>query len=179
MVNLTSSLRAALDDRIVRVAVWVSLGFTAVAVLGTVWSAVLPVAVAVDLTMFVVGAAVLLWAFLRGVDRSREEVVSLAGLFFLADKAAPRRIAVWLWGCLTLQVVVAVVTASVRLYSSLAFGVLAPVFGLAMLALWGAVHGTFPPREHEDDRPRPNRKDQQRRPSGDGKQPPKRRAAKG
>jgi hypothetical protein len=143
---MVSALREAWDDRVVRIDVWVSGVFGVVAVLGTVWSAVLPVAVAVDLAMFAAGAAVMLWAFLRGVDRSREEVVSLAGLFFLADKAAPRAIVVWLWGCLTLQTVVAVVTASVRLYSSLAFGVLAPVFGLGMLAVWGAVHGEFPQR---------------------------------
>lgn len=146
MVSGLSALRQALDDRVVRIDVWVTGLFGVVAVLGTVWSAVLPLAVAVDLAMFAVGAAVMLWAFLRGVDRSREEVVSLAGLFFLADKAAPRPIVVWLWGCLTLQTAVAISTASVRLYSSLAFGVLAPVFGLGMLAVWGAVHGQFPRR---------------------------------
>jgi hypothetical protein len=140
-------LREALDDRVVRVAVGVTGLFAAVAVLGTVWSGVLPVAVTVDLAMFAVGALVLLWAFLRGVDRSREEEVSLAGLFFLAGGVAPAPIVAWLWGGLVVQVVVAVVTASVRVYSSLAFGVLAPVFGLGMLAVWGAVHGEFPRKQ--------------------------------
>jgi hypothetical protein len=41
---------------------------------------------------------------------------------------------------------VAVATAAARPFSSLAFGILAPMFGLALLALWGAVHGRFPPR---------------------------------
>jgi hypothetical protein len=140
----------ALDDRIVRLSLWTTVAFAVVAGLGTFWSPILPMAVAVDLGMFVVGAAVMLWAFLKGVDRSRHEVVSLAALFFLAEGAAPRRIALRLWACLVVQVVVAVVTALVRPYSSLAFGILAPVLGLAMLSLWGAVHGTFPRRPDAD-----------------------------
>ena len=61
---------------------------------------------------------------------------------------APRRGVVQfrLLGSLAVQVVVAVVTASIRLYSPLAFGFLVPVYGLGMCGLWGARYGTFDPR---------------------------------
>ncbi|MGH9282335.1 MAG: hypothetical protein ACRD0S_05305, partial [Acidimicrobiales bacterium] len=41
---------------------------------------------------------------------------------------------------------VALVAAGVRPNSSLAFGVLAPLWGQGLAALWAARHGTFPPR---------------------------------
>jgi hypothetical protein len=46
-----------------------------------------------------------------------------------------------------IQVAVAVATAAARPFSELAFGVLVPLFGMALLALWSARHGTFPRRE--------------------------------
>jgi hypothetical protein len=110
------------------------------------WSGLLWPAVAVDLVLFLAGCVIFLYAYLRGIGRSRDEGVTLAGLFFLAERAAPKPIAYALRLLLAAQVVVAVATAAVRPFSSLAFGILTPMFGLAMLALWGAVHGRFPPR---------------------------------
>lgn len=123
--------------------------FGVVSVAAAVWSGAVGVALAVDGVLFVVGCVVFAWAFLRGVGRSRDEVISLGGLFFLTGVGVPVSVARWLWGALAVQVVVAVATAAVRPFSSLAFGVLAPMFGMAMLALWGAVHGRFPPRESQ------------------------------
>lgn len=131
---------------IVRVDVWATAVFTVTAVGATVWSALVPVALVVDGVLFVAGCVAFAVAYLRAVGRSRDEVVSLGGLFFLAGGVAPAPVVRWLWGALAVQVVVAVATAAVRPFSSLAFGVLAPMFGVAMLGLWGAVHGRFPPR---------------------------------
>jgi hypothetical protein len=138
---------AAPDDRIVRSSVGATVVFTLVSVTAAVWPGMLAVTMAVDLVLFLVGCAVFAWAYLRGIGRSRDEEISLAGLFFLSGGVAPRQVVLWLWGALGVQVVVAVATAAARPFSSLAFGVLAPMFGLAMLALWGAAHGRFPQRD--------------------------------
>jgi len=43
-------------------------------------------------------------------------------------------------------VVAAFATAAARPNSSLAFGILAPLWGQGLAGLWGARHGAFPPR---------------------------------
>jgi hypothetical protein len=139
------------DDRIVRLDVWATGVFTAVSIGAAAWSGLLVPAVAVDVVLFVAGCVAFLYAYFRGIGRSREETVTLAGLFFLAEGVAPRPVARALRLLLAVQVVVAVATAAARPFSSLAFGVLAPMFGLSLLALWGAVHGRFPPRAARGD----------------------------
>ena len=134
------------DDRIVRVDAWATGAFAAVSIGAAAWSGLLVPAVAVDVVLFVAGCVAFLYAYFRGIGRSREEAVTLAGLFFLAEGVAPRPVARALRLLLVVQVVVAVATAAARPFSSLAFGILAPMFGLSLLALWGAVHGRFPPR---------------------------------
>ena len=52
-------------------------------------------------------------------------------------------------GSLVVQCVVAVVVASVRLYSPMAFGILAPMWALGFTGLWVAAYGTFPERTPE------------------------------
>jgi len=49
-------------------------------------------------------------------------------------------------GALGVQIVAGIATAAVRPYTSLAFGVLVPLFGLAMCGLWSATSGVFPAR---------------------------------
>jgi fructose-specific phosphotransferase system IIC component len=155
--GLGAGLRAAVgEDRIVRVDLWATGVFTVVAVGAAVWSGLLVPAVAVDLALFLAGCVAFLYAYFRGIGRSREDAITLAGLFFLAEGAAPRPIAHALRLLLAAQVVVAVATAAARPFSSLAFGILAPMFGLAMLAVWGAVHGRFPPRTQGLARGRPD-----------------------
>ena len=85
-------------------------------------------------------------AFPRAVGRSRVDDVSVSGLFFLMGGVAPRAVTVHLWASFCAEVTAAVATAAARVNSSLAFGILAPVYGLSLMALWGARHGTFPPR---------------------------------
>lgn len=139
---------------IVRVDAWVTAVFALISVGAAVWSGMVGVALAVDLGLFAAGCLAFAWAYLRAIGRSREEAISLGGLFFLVGGVAPTAVARWLWGILAVQTVVAVATAAARPFSSLAFGVLAPMFGLAMLGLWGALHGRFPGREPERGRDR-------------------------
>lgn len=99
-------------------------------------------ALVVALALFAVGCGVFLWAFALAVERSRIVAIGIGGLYFLAG-SAPSRVQRSLLGSLALQVVVAIITASVRVFTSLAFGILVPIFGLGMAGLWGARYGTF------------------------------------
>lgn len=97
--------------------------------------------------LFVVGVGLFLWGYAIGVVRSREEQVTLAGLFFLTGTAPPV-VRFRLRLALAVQVVLAVAAASIRPYTAVAFAVLAPMLGLGTMASWGARHGTFQPREN-------------------------------
>ncbi len=90
----------------------------------------------------VIAAAV---AFLRAVGRSRTELVDVAGLFLLLG-SAPRRLRWRLWAAVAAQAAVGVATASTRPYTSLAFGVLAPLWAYGFTVLWNATYGAFPAR---------------------------------
>jgi hypothetical protein len=109
-------------------------------------------ATTVSLVLFAIGCAVFLWAYLVAVQRSRTDLIGIGGLYFLQG-TAPRTVQLHLLGSLVVEVVVAVVTASIRLYSALAFGFLVPVFGLGMCGLWAARYGTFEPRPAPDSAP--------------------------
>jgi len=99
-------------------------------------------ALIVALAMFAIGCLVFVWAFAIAVGRSRTDAIGIGGLFFLAG-SAPRRVQVNLMGSFAVQVLVAISTASARIFTTLAFGSLAPVMGLAMAGLWGSKFGTF------------------------------------
>ncbi len=105
-----------------------------------------PLTAVVSGGLFAVGVIAFLWGYANGVVRSREEKITLGGLFFLSHTAPPV-VRFRLRAALGIQVVVAVVAASVRPYTSVAFAVLAPMYGLGLLALWGARYGTFFPRD--------------------------------
>jgi len=96
--------------------------------------------------LFSVGTGALLWAYAIGISRSRRDVVTLSGLFFLGGASAPRSVRRRFHLALTVQVVAVVTAAAVRPYSEAAFGVLAPMFGLGLMALWGGRHGAFAAR---------------------------------
>lgn len=99
--------------------------------------------------LFAIGIVAFLWGYANGVVRSREEKITLGGLFFLSH-TAPRVVRLRLRGALVVQVLVATVAAAVRPYTAVAFAVLAPMLGLGLLALWGARYGTFFPRDEDD-----------------------------
>jgi hypothetical protein len=92
--------------------------------------------------LFVVGVVLFLWGYAVGVVRSREEQITLGGLFFLSG-TAPKVVRFRLRIAFAVQVVVAVIAASVRPYTAVAFAVLAPMLGLGAMAMWGARHGMF------------------------------------
>jgi hypothetical protein len=133
--------------RSIVVASWAGTGALAVT---AVPAAVAPhafevLALVIALALFAGGTATFLWAYAIAIGRSRDEEVSVAGLYGLAGTAPPT-VRVRLFGALAAQAVVSVATASARLYSSLSFGILAVLWGLGLIGLWGAKHGTFPPR---------------------------------
>jgi len=99
----------------------------------------------VDLVLFFGGTAAFLGAYFIAVARSRTDAIGIGGLFFLqgsADRADQVRLLV----PVALQVTLALITASLRIYSPLAFGILVPMYGLGLSGLWGARHGRFDAR---------------------------------
>jgi len=101
---------------------------------------------AVSVVLFGVGTCALLWAYALGVSRSRAELIGIPGLFFLAGPVAPGPTRRQLRLAVAVQIVVVVVAAAIRPFSEVAFGILAPMFGLGLMGMWGGRHGTFPPR---------------------------------
>lgn len=101
-----------------------------------------PVAI-VDVGLFVAGTVIFVLALLEGLDRSRTEQVEIGALFFLTGSTAPRAVKVRLLGCVVLQVLVALVSSSIRVYTEVAFGILVPMLGLGLTGRWGALHGAF------------------------------------
>jgi hypothetical protein len=119
------------------------------------WPSVFDVpALVVAIALFFAGMAVFAWAYFAAVARSRQDDIAVSSLFLLSG-SAPLRVRRHLLGSLAAQVGAALATAGIRPFTSLAFGVLAPLFGLAMAGLWAARHGTFPPRDTAGRRPRP------------------------
>lgn len=104
--------------------------------------------VVISLIQFAVGVLVFALAFLRAVDRSREQTIGVGGLFF-GSGSVPRPVQRRLVGSLIVQVVVSIAVASSRVYTALAFGVVAPMWALGLTGLWAAAYGTFPDREFD------------------------------
>ena len=108
----------------------------------------------VALTVFAIGIFAFLSSYWTAVQRSRAEHIAVSQLYFLGAGSAPRTVRRTMNGALLVQVVVALATAFSRTNtngksgSTLAFGVLVPMFGLGLNGLWCARHGTF---AHRDD----------------------------
>jgi len=96
--------------------------------------------------LFVVGTGALLWAYALGVSRSRTDLMSVPGLFFLAGEAAPASTRRALRVAVVVEVVAVVAAASIRPYTEVAFGILAPMYGLGLMGVWAGRYGAFPPR---------------------------------
>jgi hypothetical protein len=108
--------------------------------------------------LFVIGTGALLWAYALGVSRSRTVVITLAGLFFLAGGAAPPDVRRRFWIALVVEIVVVVAAALIRTapeHGEVAFGVLAPVFGLGLMSVWGGRYGAFPRKAEDPSRSAP------------------------
>jgi hypothetical protein len=135
---------------IIRASVVGTVVFVVAAALGTISLDLAIVTVIVSLLMFVVGIVVFLAAYARAIGRSRYEEIGMGGLFFLAG-SAPRRVQVILLSSFAVEVIVAVVCSSLRVYTPVAFTILAPMYGIGLSGLWGARHGTFGPRRGTTD----------------------------
>jgi hypothetical protein len=105
-----------------------------------------PVALLVAASLFATGCAVFLWAFFVMAGRSRTEQMELAQVWLLAGAPTPARVRLSLLGSFGVEVAAGFATAGARPYTSLAAGVLVPMYGLALCGLWAARHGAFPPR---------------------------------
>ncbi len=127
----------------------VNLGFvgTAAVIVVTAAGALAPdtfgtLTAVVSGVLFAVGVVLFLYGYATGVVRSKDEEVTLAGLFFLSH-TAPAVIRFRLRLLLVVQTVAATAAAVARPYTAVAFAVLAPMFGLGVMAAWGAAHGSF------------------------------------
>jgi len=102
-------------------------------------------ALVVALGLFFGGIVAFMSAYAIAIGRSREDEISLLGVYGLSG-STPAPVKAHLFGSFAVEVLVAVVTASTRLYSTLSFGILGMLWGLGLAGLWGARHGVFPPR---------------------------------
>ncbi|MDQ1504886.1 MAG: hypothetical protein QOD57_2613 [Actinomycetota bacterium] len=107
-------------------------------------------AATVSLALFVVSIPLSLLSLARAAVRTarQEDRITVGSLFFLQG-SAPRPVRRLLLGSLLAALAVTVVTASGE-----PFGVLQPVFPLALCAWWAACYGTFP-RIPDPDQPGP------------------------
>jgi hypothetical protein len=98
----------------------------------------------IALALFGIGCVLFVVALVLGALRSRDAEMGIGGWFFLAG-SAPVAVQRHLLGSVAVEVGVAVVTVAVHPFSTLAFGFLVPIYGLAICGIWGARHGDFPP----------------------------------
>lgn len=99
----------------------------------------------VALVLFGTGSLAFLRAYAVAVRRSRLEQVSTVAAF-VGMPGAPRSVRIELRLAAGLQFAAGLTGAAVRPFGPLAFGILAGVYGLGVIALWGAGHGEFPSR---------------------------------
>jgi hypothetical protein len=104
------------------------------------------IGVVLDGLLFAGGCAFFLWTLALAAARSRENEIGMGGLFFLAG-SAPAPVQRQLLGSLATEAAVALATAAARPFTALAFGVLAPMWGLGLCGLWAARYGAFGPRQ--------------------------------
>ena len=106
----------------------------------------------VALVLFGAGGLAFLRAYSGALRRSRFEQVSTI-VAFVQMPGAPRSLRLELWVSVGLQCAAGFTGAALRPFGPLAFGILACVYGLGVIALWGAGFGTFADRS-----PRPERR---------------------
>lgn len=134
-----------MGDRLVRASWSGTVVFTVTSALAVAIDGLRPLAAGVAIALFVAGTVAFLVALARAAGRSRTETLSVGGIFFLQGSAPPdvRRL---LLASLAVEVIVAFTAAGLRPYTALAFGILAPTYGLGVAGLWGATKGAYAPR---------------------------------
>lgn len=108
---------------------------------------------AVSMLLFTIGAVGCLWAYVSALERSRTDEIGVANLYLLTGRTAPPRVKRTMSLALGVQVVVSLAAAIVGAVglegsqvNAMAFGILVPMFGLAMNSLWAVRHGRYGPR---------------------------------
>ena len=126
---------------------WQSTAFLMLVLLGgVVWPELFGVVVViVSVVMFGLGVLLLVLAFALGLRRSRVEQVSISGLFLLQG-SSPSFVRKVLIGSVLTQLAAAFTAAGLRIYTELAFGILAPTFVFGLASFWAGRYGSFPPR---------------------------------
>lgn len=134
---------------------WAGTVVFAIAAIGAVVEPrAMALAAAVSVLLFAAGIGVFFWAYAVAVGRSRTDAIGIGGLFFLAGRTtAPKPVKKALLASLAAQVVIGLATAGARPFTSLAFGVLVPLYGLALTGLWGARNASFSPRRPDGPAP--------------------------
>lgn len=109
------------------------------------------------MSLFAVGVFAFIWSFFNAVQRSREEQIGVMQIYLLLGPPTPSRVRRIMLSMLAVQTIVGLTTAIARSNAedgspgtSLALGVLVPMFGLGLNGLWCAFHGVFPPRADAD-----------------------------
>ena len=112
----------------------------------TAFKALAIVPLIIDPLLFVAGLGAFVLTFVRAAPRSRTDEIGLMGLFLLEGATAPSRVKRLLLGAFAVEVAVAFITAALRPNTTVAFGILVPVYGLSITGAWAARHGAFKPR---------------------------------
>jgi hypothetical protein len=129
--------------RTIVVVSWASVAvFALVAVIDAVGVDVFDVpAATISLVLFLASLPVWMYALgLAFVRNARGDDIQLPMLFLLAG-TVPKDVRWNLFGAFIASIVVAAVTGAAN-----PFGWLVPMFTLGLVGLWGARHGTYPPR---------------------------------
>ncbi len=96
---------------------------------------------------FFIGTGILGLGMWNGIQRSKLEEVRLTGLLAVDTSHVPASPRNKLWLAIIVQVVVTFTFASLRQFTQQAFGVLLPMVGLGLAALWGSRFAKFHPRD--------------------------------
>jgi cadmium resistance protein CadD (predicted permease) len=98
-------------------------------------------AIGVALGLFAISLGVWGWAFAVALARTTRGDDVVVGSMFLLQGPVPGRVRLHLFGSLGVCLAVTAATAAAE-----PFGVLVPMLPLGLAGLWGARHGTYPPR---------------------------------
>lgn len=106
--------------------------------------------VVVFASLFLLGVAGCIAAFVVAVNRSRHEQIDIAGAFFLAGGVVDPATKRTMFALLGAQTLIGVGGASLAPLTGVAFSVLVPVLGIAGIALVGSLSGTFARKPEPD-----------------------------
>lgn len=97
----------------------------------------------INVGLFLVGVVLYVASFLLTAGRSRTEDIWFGGAFLLTGGVVPATHRKLLLGCVAAQIVTGLIGASLRPFTVLAFAVLPPLLGLAIVAFYGARFARF------------------------------------